>query len=105
MQPGRLNRRVTIRQPSATQDAIGQPVAGWTDVATVWGSILTINGLEAIKAGAEASITKASIRIRRNAAVTTAMRVVHGATTYEIKAVLHDEAGRQHTDLVCEVVT
>lgn len=32
------------------------------------------------------------------------MRVLHGETVYQIKAVLPDEARRDHVDLVCEVV-
>jgi SPP1 family predicted phage head-tail adaptor len=52
--------------------------------------------VEAIKAGAEASVVQASIRIRYRTDVTSAMRVVHGSTTYEIKAVLPDE-GRDRT--------
>ncbi len=100
---GKLNRRITVQQRSTTQDAIGQPVATWTTLETLWASILTLGGMEAIKAGAEAAVVKASIRIRRRTDITTAMRVMHGAATYEIKAVLHDEAHHEHTDLVCEV--
>jgi SPP1 family predicted phage head-tail adaptor len=104
MQIGKLNRLVTIQQLAAGQDAAGQPVQTWSTLATVWANIRHLSGVETIKAGAETSAVKASIRIRRRTDVTTAMRVVHGSTTYEIKAVLPDEECRERVDLVCEVI-
>jgi head-tail adaptor len=32
------------------------------------------------------------------------MRVLHGSTAFDIKAVLPDETRKTHVDLVCEVV-
>lgn len=101
---GKLNRRVTIQQPATVQDEIGQPIPGWSTLAEVWANVRTLNGVETIKAGAEMSAVKASIRIRRRTDVTSAMRVVLGSTVYQVKAVLQDEGKRQWTDLVCEVV-
>lgn len=104
MQAGKLNQRVTIEQRSTTQDAIGQPVETWTTVATVWAHIRHPSGIEKIKSDADISIVKASIRIRYRTGIDAGMRVVHGATTYGIEAVLPDVAGKQHVDLICEAV-
>lgn len=104
MQAGRLNRRCTLQQPGTTTDALGQPIPGWTDVATVWGDIRMKSGLEAIKAGAVVSTVQASIRIRYRAGVNAGMRVVHNLVAYEIKAVMPDVSGREFLDLACEVV-
>ena len=104
MDSRRRNRQVVIQQLAAGQDAIGQPVQTWSALATVWANIKHLSGLETIKGGAESSSVKASIRIHYRADVTSAMRVVHGSTTYEIKAVLPDVEGRRHLDLVCEVI-
>jgi SPP1 family predicted phage head-tail adaptor len=106
----RLNRKVLIRKMGSTQDEAGQPVVAWTNLITsgdgkVWANIKHLSGVETIKADAPTSAVKASIRIRYRTDVTAAMQVVHGSTTYEIKAVMPDVAGRQHTDLACEVVT
>ena len=101
---GKLNRRVVIQQLTAGQDDIGQPVQTWATLATVWAHILHISGRESIQADADTATLKASIRIRYRTDVTSAMRVVHGAKTYEIKAVLPDEEGRDHVDLSCELV-
>jgi SPP1 family predicted phage head-tail adaptor len=104
MDPGNLNRRVTIQRPDTGVDALGQPVGTWSDVAQVWASIINKSGLQALRADQPVSIVQSSIRIRYRADLTAAMRVMHGATVYEIVAVLPEEAGRQWTDLVCQVV-
>ena len=48
MQAGRLNRRCVLQAPGTTTDEIGQPIPGWTDVATVWGDVRLRSGLESV---------------------------------------------------------
>lgn len=103
---GLLNRQVKIQRLTQIKDGIGQIIGtDWTDVATVWANIRHTSGMESIRAGAETSIVKASIRIRYRAGIDASMTVLHGATTYQIKAVLPDESGRVYLDLVCERVS
>ena len=101
---GALNSRVTIQSPTATQDAAGQPIPTWADVATVWANVRHLSGTESIKADAESSTVKASIRIRKRPDIDASMRVVLGTTNYQVRAVLPDEIDRDKLDLVCEVV-
>lgn len=106
MRAGQLNRLVTIQRLTQIKDGIGQIIGtDWTDVATVWANIRHLSGTEAIKADAPTSTVRASIRIRYRAGVDAGMRVLHGSTAYDIQAVLPDEIGRRHIDLVCEVVS
>lgn len=100
----RLKHRVAIEQPATGQDELGQPVPGWSTLATVWADIRYTNGAEAIRADAVGSKVRASVRIRRRTDVTSAMRVVHGVTVLQILAVLPDEQTRERIDLVCEVI-
>lgn len=104
MQAGRLNRRVTLQQPSTATDELGQPIHGWTDVATLWADIRMKSGLESIKAGAPVSTVQASIRIRYRSDVTAGMRVVHNLQAYNITAVMPDVGGREYVDLIAEAV-
>lgn len=104
MQAGRLNRRCTLQTPNTATDEIGQPIPGWTDVATLWADIRMKSGLESIKAGASVSVVQASIRVRYRAGITAGMRVVHNLQAYEIKAVMPDASVRVYLDLACEVV-
>lgn len=102
---GSLNRRITVQKKGAGEDEWGTPLPNvWIDVCRPWASIKNLSGLGAIKADAEASVVKTSIRIRYRTDITAGMRVLHGSTVYDIKAVLPDAAGREFIDLVCEVV-
>lgn len=98
-----LNDRVALEQRSASVDSIGQPVETWTTLATVWADVRELSGLETLKAGAETSVVRASIRIRRRSGVTNALRAKHGSTTYDIEAVL--ESATDFLDLVCKRAT
>ena len=100
-----LKSLVSIQTLQTGQDAIGQPVTTWAAFITVRANIRYLNGIETVKADAQTSVVKASIRIRRRTDITSAMRVVFGTTTFQINAVLPDEQGRQHIDLSVEVVT
>ena len=104
MQAGRLNRRVTLQSPAQSVDELGQPIQGWTDVATLWADIRMKSGLESIKAGASVSVVQASIRVRYRAGITAGMRIVHNLQAYNITAVMPDVGGREYVDLVAEVV-
>jgi SPP1 family predicted phage head-tail adaptor len=64
MNIGRINRQVVIKAPPTGQDALGQPTGDWTTFATVWANVRYLSGTESIKAGADTSTAKASIRIR-----------------------------------------
>lgn len=99
------NRRVVIKQLVAGQDDIGQPTQVWQTLATVQANVRYLNGIETIKAGAETSTGKASIRIAYRTNVTTAMRAYLGSTEFRITTVVPDEANKMHTDLTCEVIT
>lgn len=101
MKAGQLRDRVTLQSPTGGFDAIGQPVTGWTSVVDVYSDIRYQSGLSAIKAGTDVSVNRVSIRIRYRA-VTPDMRVLQGATVFNIQAVMPD-AKREFVDLVCEI--
>lgn len=103
MQAGRLNRRVTLQAPGTAEDELGQPIPGWTDVATVCGDVRLRSGLESIKAGAVVSTVQASVRIRYRKGINAGMRVLVDSVPYEVLAVQPDVGGREYVDLVCQV--
>lgn len=103
--PGDLNQRVTIQAPGATVDALGQRVPGWADVCTLWADVRQPSGLQQVRGDAVLSRVRASIRVRQRSDITPAMRAVHGAAVYDIKAVLPDNKTRMYMDLVCEAAS
>ena len=98
-----LNSQITVQQRQAGSDAAGQPLTTWTNVATLWAEIRHPTGLEQIRAEGQVSTVQASIKVRQRDGITAAMRVLHGTTVYEIRAVLPDQVERQFMHLVCEV--
>lgn len=100
---GRLNKRVTLQAPETGVDAIGQPLSGWTDVATVWADVRYLSGTEALKANAVTALTAASVRIRYRSGVHAGMRLILGSRVLNIKAILPG-LRNEYIDLVCEVV-
>lgn len=105
MSAGSLNRRITLQRRAVGQDATGQPIETWQDVATVWASIRHLSGVDSIKADRDVSVARASIRLRYRLDIDAGMRVKHGGVIYGIKAVLPDEVKREYVDLACEVVS
>lgn len=100
---GQLRSRGTLQGPPTALDDLNQPVGPWIDLGPLWGDIRHLSGLQTIKAGADASVVHASIRIRFRADIVAGMRAVFGSTTYRIRAVLPD-ARRVYADLVAEVI-
>jgi SPP1 family predicted phage head-tail adaptor len=70
----------------------------------VWANIKHPSGISEIKSDADISIVKASIRIRYRSDLTAGMRVVYGASTYDIQAILPDAESKVFIDLACELV-
>ena len=104
MRAGQLKHRITIQRPTGAQDAWGTPEPqGWEDVALVWSDIRYQSGSESIRAGADVSIVRASVRIRWRTGVDAGMRVLHGGQVFDVEAVL-PSADRKHIDLVCRLL-
>ena len=103
MEIGRLNSQVTIQRRSSATNELGEHASGWTDVATVWANVMKVTGVEAIRSGLEMSVVRASIRIRYRTDITPQMRVVDGTEVYDIQAVMPNSAGRDYTDLLCQI--
>jgi SPP1 family predicted phage head-tail adaptor len=103
---GSRRHLVQIQRRQSGRDALGQPVNTWTDVPpSEHADIRFLRGMEAIRAGAQASEAQVSIRIFHwRTDLTSGMRVLHDGVAYDIVAVLPDMARRRYIDLPCTVV-
>ena len=102
MKAGALRERITIQAAATGQDSYGAPAQGWVDVATsVPASVQDLNGREYLAAAAMQNAVQTKIMIRYLAAVVPAMRVLHGANTYNIEAVLDKDGHRREMLLMC----
>jgi SPP1 family predicted phage head-tail adaptor len=103
MRAGRLKHKITIQAPGTTQDAIGQPIPGWTDFASVRADIFDISGREYVAAAAVQNAAQTKMMIRYLAGIVPDMRVLDGTVAYNIEAVLGQD--RVSLLLMCKRVT
>jgi SPP1 family predicted phage head-tail adaptor len=102
MDPGQLNQRVTIQQPSASKDALGQRVETWANVADVWAQVQPLKGREFFAAGAMQSEAAVRVRMRWRAGVDGTMRVLWRGVPHALVAEPVDVDGGRHTlELLC----
>lgn len=101
---GRLNQRITIQQPAASQDAYGEMVPSWTTFATVWAEVKPVLGSEAVVNGMTLAQAPVKVRIRHLAGVLPTMRVVHETRTLAVRSVAEMDSAGQIDELLCEVI-
>ncbi|WP_306393349.1 phage head closure protein [Telluria beijingensis] len=99
-----MNDRVALLKRAAGRDGAGQPVESWSVLRTVWANVKFQSGAEAMRANADVSIVKCSIRIRAARDVDASMRARHQGVIYDVQAVLPDSNDRDFMFLVCESV-
>ena len=97
-----LRHRVLLQSRVDTVDSIGQPSTSWLTTATVWADVRYLTGLGALKAGADTSVGKCTIRMRYRS-INAGQRIVYGNETFDIQSVLPD-GEKVHIDCVCEVI-
>ena len=101
MRAGTLSERCVIQRKTQGTDSWGAPLPeAWEDYATVWANVRHVSGSEMIRADADVSKVKASIRIRWRCGIDAGMRVLIGQAVYLVDAVLPDMQKREHVDIV-----
>lgn len=104
MQAGKLRHRVALEglvAGSPQQHDTGEPDVSFTESAAVWADVRPLSGRQLLAAQQIASEVTTEIEIRYRAGVTAGMRVVHGSTVYEIKAVVNPEGRNIRLLLQC----
>ena len=101
MTAGARRHLCELQSRVAGVDEIGQPINTWVKVREFYGNILYLSGLSTIKAGADTSIAKVSIRVVHDA-FNSGQRVVFEGSVFDIQTVQPD-GKRKDLDLVCTV--
>lgn len=101
MEAGRLNQQIVIQSPTTTQNAIGEPVTTWVEVATVWAAIEDMTGREFQAAQAAQNGVETRIRVRWRDGLTPTMRALAGGRIYDIQAVLDRDGRKTELQLMC----
>jgi SPP1 family predicted phage head-tail adaptor len=103
---GTLRDRIHIQRKTGGTDEWGAPLPeGWENISPgrIAANVLHKSGLGTIKADAEVSIVRASIRLRRRTGLDAGMRVLLDSSIYSIEAVLPGPT-REYMDLVCKLI-
>lgn len=100
---GRLRHRITLQSATTTQDATtGEITPTWANwLADEPAEFVPLSAREFIAAAAGQVLAEARVTIRWRSGVTSAMRLMHDGTTYNIGAVLPDnKSGREWLTLL-----
>jgi SPP1 family predicted phage head-tail adaptor len=98
---GDLGLKVSLQRKSSGKDELGQPIEVWTEYASVWGKVLTLNGIEKVAGGTQIDKGNASIRIRWRLGINNGDRAIAQNVIYNIASVLPNVATREFVDLAC----
>lgn len=103
MRAGLLDRKVTVRNRTVTQDpTYGSEVVTWVDFATAWCRFDETGGQEQERNNREFTARTANVQMRWISGLTTAMRLVEAdGSIWEIISIAQK---KRHSDLRLEVV-
>jgi SPP1 family predicted phage head-tail adaptor len=100
MDIGKLNKRITIEQPSTAQDAAGGLSPTWSTFAQVWGAVEPLAGYKLFAAQqADAGVT-GTVRIRYLAGVLPNMRVNYNGRYLYIKSIINTNERNEELQLL-----
>lgn len=87
MEIGKLDRRVVIRSYTETQDAYGESIKTFSDLATVWAKYVGLSGRENYNTDQRMASFDAKFIIRYRSNITPQHKIVFDGATYDIKAI------------------
>ena len=96
---GPLSQRIQIQQPSTAQDATGEPLTTWSDVAICWAHVQDISGRQYVAAGGVQNSVQTTITIRHRTGLAPSMRVLHAGNIYRVEAILGQD--KRFLTLMC----
>lgn len=89
----KLDRRITIEQRTDTRNGIGEAVATWLTLASVWAERVPLRGKELFAAQQVVPEVEHKYRLRWRSDITESMRIVDDGVTYGIQHIA--EIGRR----------
>lgn len=84
IQSGKLDRRITILNPSKDRSATGQEISSWVELATIYGERLELRTADVASGAGERSNSTGKYKIRYRTDINTAQRVRIDGRTFAI---------------------
>ncbi|MBW3490786.1 phage head closure protein [Bacillus sp. FDAARGOS_1420] len=92
MNPGKLDKRLTFQvKDEDAKSPDGDPIDGYKDSFTVWGSFIFLKGRKYLEAAAANSEVQGETEIRFRADVNADMKIKYKNMTYDIVSVIPTE--------------
>jgi SPP1 family predicted phage head-tail adaptor len=85
--PGQLDRRITLQSASVSTDGFGQAVRTYSTLAQVWAKVEYKGTNEGNEASKLTSVNKVRFTIRYRSDVDATVKISWGGNTYEIEGV------------------
>jgi SPP1 family predicted phage head-tail adaptor len=104
MRAGAMRARVTLQQPVEAQNSLGEPVATWTDVDTVWAKVMPVDGREFAQLQSTQAEVTTRVYIRFREDVRPKWRLTYNAHVYDVQAAIDVKDRRRELELVCREV-
>lgn len=105
MKFAKLDRYITIRRNTPTQDAIGEAADVWTDFLSCFAHRTSRPGREFFQSTRVVNEARTYFVIRHTAAaISPQMQIVDGAARYEITDVLYSDKRGESIQLECKVI-
>ncbi len=95
----RLRHSVILQKQSTQQDALGEPLPQWENIAVVWAEITPLKARDIVSAGAVQHMVSHRVCIRPRDDVIAGMRLLNRHMLYQIEAVLNQNDKEHH--LLC----
>lgn len=104
MNPGKLNRRISVKTRTLTRDATGGKVEAWADLKELWAEELSQKQVESTIGASERNVEDIHFRVRYYPSLTSGTnRVVYQGRTFDIVGIM-EEGIRTSLILSCKSV-
>lgn len=104
MNPGKMDRRLTVQVRTMTKDAAGGRVETWADAFDCWGEVVRHTAREGIAADADRAQEERQFRIRYKSGIASGThRVLYQLQFFDITGIT-EEGRRDRLLLTCRSV-
>ena len=97
---GQLWARITIEQPTPTQNSVGEATLSWSTFATVWADVQPLGSRESVQYGEVLGVMTHKVTLRYLAGLTSAMRIDYDGRKLEIGQINERERRWIH-EVIC----
>lgn len=96
-----MRQRVSIQSASVAKNSYGESIQTWTETAEVWAAVEPLEGREYFQAQQVQAETSIRVRVRYLSGVVPTMRIIYGARTLEVLAVIDRDEQHKELHLMC----